>query len=287
MAEKPEVNTKKKKLTAEAEKSTEKEEPKLKRARKEEEPSNELVEVLNLPQAAVMKYVKEVLSNTEGGKNLTFSEDSQLVFQKAATVFVSYLSHFANDVAKQEGKTTVKESHVIEALETMGMAQFKQKLPYTEEKPKQKEVKEKPEKKEKKDKSEKSEKSEKPKEKKQNLKKEKAGKKEKPSVSGETGESKKEDVSMDVESPSVSTKTSPKAAKPKPEDYIVEEANLPPILYDWSPAVNEKVIVFVENRSLWIKGFVHKIRSDGNYVIYLDDKKGDTLPFDPTKWRKL
>jgi len=274
MAEKPEVNTKKKKLTSEAEKSTEKEEPKTKKARKEEEPTNELVEVINLPQAAVMKYVKEVLSNTDDAKNLTFSEDSQLVFQKAATVFVSYLSHFAYDVAKQEGKTTVKESHVLEALETMGMAQFKAKLPVTEEKPKPV--------KEKKEKSEKSEKSEKTKEKKE--KKEKPAKKEKPSVSGEA---KKDDISMDVESPSTSTKTSPKPAKPKPEDYIVEEANLPPIVADWVPAVNDKVIVFVESRSLWIKGFVHKIRTDGNYVVYLDDKKGDTLPFDPAKWRKL
>lgn len=60
MAEKAEVNTKKKKLTAEAEKSTEKEEPKLKKAKKEE-PTNELTEVVNLPQAAVMKFVKEAV----------------------------------------------------------------------------------------------------------------------------------------------------------------------------------------------------------------------------------
>jgi histone H3/H4 len=167
MAEKPEVNTKKKKLTAEAKKYTEKDEPKLKRARKEEEPANELVDVINLPQAAVMKYVKEVLP--DDAKNFTFSDDSQLVFQKAATVFVSYLSHFANDVAKQEKKTTVKESHVVEALETMGMAHFKAKLPLTEEKPKpeKKEKKEKPEKKEKSEKSEKSVKTKEKKEKKE------------------------------------------------------------------------------------------------------------------------
>lgn len=59
MAEKVEANPKKKKLTAEAEKSTEKDEPKLKKAKKEEEPTNELIEVVNLPQAAVMKFVKE------------------------------------------------------------------------------------------------------------------------------------------------------------------------------------------------------------------------------------
>lgn len=40
---------------------------------------------------------------------------------------------------------------------------------------------------------------------------------------------------MEVESPSVTPKSSPKAAKPKPEDYTVQEADLPQVVADWKP----------------------------------------------------
>lgn len=57
---------------------------------------------------------------------------------------------------------------------------------------------------------------------------------------------------MEVESPSVTPKASPKAAKPKPEDYTVQEADLPQIVADWKPTGYYLSFRFLHNIDLFL-----------------------------------
>ncbi|KAI8068275.1 histone-fold-containing protein, partial [Gongronella butleri] len=70
------------------------------------------IEDYELPKANVTRILKQSLP---AGTNL--QRNAKLAVSKAGTVFISYISALANDVAKNQNHKTITSADVIKALE--------------------------------------------------------------------------------------------------------------------------------------------------------------------------
>jgi hypothetical protein len=55
-------------------------------------------------------------------------KDAKLAFGKVSTVFISYLSAFAVEIAKNNGQKTVNSNHIEAALEKIGFGEWREEI---------------------------------------------------------------------------------------------------------------------------------------------------------------
>ncbi|KAI9759089.1 MAG: hypothetical protein M4579_002606 [Chaenotheca gracillima] len=90
---------------------------------KEKEKDGVNVEELGLPRTMVQRLAKGVLP-----PNTQIQKDAMLAMSKSATVFVSYLSSHANEMAMDENKKTIMLQNVYDALADLEFSDFLPRL---------------------------------------------------------------------------------------------------------------------------------------------------------------
>ena len=60
--------------------------------------------------------------------NVTLSKDARIAFQRAAGIFIFYLTHCTNDIAKDRKRSTLYSSDVVSAIKELGFAEFETPL---------------------------------------------------------------------------------------------------------------------------------------------------------------
>lgn len=83
----------------------------------------EKLEDLNLPTAVVTRIIKEALPE---GCNV--AKEAKLALSKAASVFVLYLTSHANKIALENGKKTITNKDVMEAIQDTEFGRFEEEL---------------------------------------------------------------------------------------------------------------------------------------------------------------
>ncbi|KAJ9668564.1 hypothetical protein H2201_001206 [Coniosporium apollinis] len=81
------------------------------------------VEDLSLPRTMVQRLAKGVLP-----PNTSIQKDALLALSKSATVFVSYLTHQAHDLACMKDKKTIQPRDVLDAIEEAELEGFLDRL---------------------------------------------------------------------------------------------------------------------------------------------------------------
>ncbi|KAH8087949.1 histone-fold-containing protein [Filobasidium floriforme] len=87
-----------------------------------------------LPRATVQKIVKEILSNAENDpstKEFTCAKETIDVLSTACVEFIKLIALSANDECEKDKKKTIAPEHVISAMDTIGMEQYKEDLTAT------------------------------------------------------------------------------------------------------------------------------------------------------------
>lgn len=77
----------------------------------------------NLPTQAVLRCVKDALP-----EGIMLKKDSKFATIKAATLFVSYATHMAQEHARNRNHKTITGTDVLGALEDMEMEGFREEL---------------------------------------------------------------------------------------------------------------------------------------------------------------
>lgn len=83
----------------------------------------EKLEDLNLPVAVVTRIIKEALPE---GCNV--AKEAKLALSRAASVFVLYLTSHANKIALENGKKTITNKDVMEAIQDTEFGRFEEQL---------------------------------------------------------------------------------------------------------------------------------------------------------------
>ncbi|KAI9305741.1 histone-fold-containing protein [Cunninghamella echinulata] len=81
------------------------------------------IEELELPKANVARVLKNALP-----QGTALQKNAKLAVGKAATVFISYISSLANDVAKSSNHKTITTADVFKAMETAELDSLMPKL---------------------------------------------------------------------------------------------------------------------------------------------------------------
>ncbi|KAJ1905185.1 Sequence-specific DNA binding [Tieghemiomyces parasiticus] len=79
------------------------------------------LEDLDMPKTVITRVIKGVLP-----EGMSVASDSRLAVTKATTVFISYISSMANDLARSKNHKTITAQHVYQALEE---AEFEEYVP--------------------------------------------------------------------------------------------------------------------------------------------------------------
>ncbi|XP_026476562.1 DNA polymerase epsilon subunit 3-like [Ctenocephalides felis] len=83
----------------------------------------EKLEDLNLPNAAILRLIKEALP-----EGVNVGKDARTALGKAASVFVLYLTAAATNISKKKNKKTLGGSDVLEALVSIEFDNFVEPL---------------------------------------------------------------------------------------------------------------------------------------------------------------
>ncbi|XP_077234462.1 nuclear factor Y, subunit B11 [Tasmannia lanceolata] len=81
-------------------------------------------EVEDLPRTIVRRVVKEKLSESSQGQDISVHKDALLAFSESARIFIHYLSATANDVCKESKRQTINADDVFKALEEIEFPEF-------------------------------------------------------------------------------------------------------------------------------------------------------------------
>jgi len=100
-----------------------------------------------LPKAVILRLVKQAVPDSQ------ISAESKEALGKAAKVWILYLTHFANEITTNNGKSTISGDHVLAALDSIEFKDFLPSLKSALEEHKGQQEKKKSEKAEKKEKA--------------------------------------------------------------------------------------------------------------------------------------
>lgn len=78
---------------------------------------------LTLPSAVVVRLIKESLPD-----GISIAKEARICLNKAAAVFVLYVTSAANSVAMKNNRKTIAGQDVIQAMEDMEFEQFVEPL---------------------------------------------------------------------------------------------------------------------------------------------------------------
>lgn len=79
----------------------------------------ERLEDLNLPNAVVMRIIKESLPD-----GVSVGKEARAAVAKAASIFILYLTSAANTIAKKANRKTINGQDVIQAMDDIEFEQF-------------------------------------------------------------------------------------------------------------------------------------------------------------------
>ncbi|KAL6005295.1 hypothetical protein ACLOJK_005858 [Asimina triloba] len=81
-------------------------------------------EVEDLPRSIIRRLVKEKISLSSDGEEMSVQKDAILAFSESARIFIHYLSATANDICKESKRQTINADDVLKALEEIEFPQF-------------------------------------------------------------------------------------------------------------------------------------------------------------------
>eukprot|EP01126_Amoeba_proteus_P062004 TRINITY_DN8379_c0_g1_i4.p1 TRINITY_DN8379_c0_g1~~TRINITY_DN8379_c0_g1_i4.p1 ORF type:complete len:209 (+),score=65.41 TRINITY_DN8379_c0_g1_i4:87-629(+) len=78
---------------------------------------------LDIPKSCIQRILKERVGPTAHP-----TEDAKMALQQAAQIWIFYLTHYALDIAQQNGRALITSQHVIKALKEMEFSPFLEEL---------------------------------------------------------------------------------------------------------------------------------------------------------------
>ena len=87
-----------------------------------------LIEKCNYLNISLPSYVSLIFQRLQSGDSISVGRDAKLAFQKAAGIFIMYLTYCATDFCKQHHRSTISANDVFDALNELEFDEYVEPL---------------------------------------------------------------------------------------------------------------------------------------------------------------
>jgi len=81
-----------------------------------------------LLKKSLLSYVSLIFQRLQSGDSISVGRDAKLAFQKAAGIFIMYLTYCATDFCKQHHRSTISANDVFDALNELEFDEYVEPL---------------------------------------------------------------------------------------------------------------------------------------------------------------